>query len=219
MNITLDRKKHNPASRGEINEMSAEPNSVDRIIGIYRYFFSTQSGGRTDFNYFAPPAPVTGRRRLNASSQHLWNPYAATPVSDPRSLDGTTAAVHLSGANVAGRRWTSAYKREILDSRVKPTHALATLLAGLRPKPSVLVCASAIGIYGGRGDELLTEASLPGNGFLPQVCLAWEKATQPAIGRWDTGGASAFWRGALARWGRPGEDAAHLPRRAGGPAR
>ena len=72
------------------------------------------------------------------------------------------------------------YKREILDSRVKPTRALATLLAGLRPKPAVLVCASAIGIYGSCGDELLTEASLPGNGFLPQVCLAWEKATQPA---------------------------------------
>jgi hypothetical protein len=110
----------------------------------------------------------------------LWNPYAATPVSDPRSLDGTTAAVHLSGASLAGRRWTSAYKQEILESRVKPTRALATLLAGLRPKPAVLVCASAIGIYGDRGDELLTEASLPGSGFLPQVCLAWEKATQPA---------------------------------------
>jgi uncharacterized protein len=116
----------------------------------------------------------------NTSSQHLWDPYAATPVGDPRSLDGTRAAVHLSGANVAGRPWTSAYKQEILESRVKPTLALAILLAGLRPKPAVLVCASAIGIYGDRGDELLTEASLPGSGFLPQVCLAWEKATQPA---------------------------------------
>jgi uncharacterized protein (TIGR01777 family) len=113
-------------------------------------------------------------------SRRLWDPYSATPVSDPRSLDGMTAAVHLSGANVAGRRWSSVYKREILESRVKPTHAIATLLAGLRPKPAVLVCASAIGIYGGRGDELLTEASLPGTGFLPEVCVAWEKATQPA---------------------------------------
>jgi uncharacterized protein len=113
-------------------------------------------------------------------SQRLWEPYSVRPVSDPRSLDGTTAAVHLSGANLSGRRWSSPYKREILDSRVKPTHAIATLLAGLRPRPSVLVCASAIGIYGGRGDEWLTEASLPGSGFLPEVCLAWEKATQPA---------------------------------------
>ena len=124
--------------------------------------------------------PLSDGGGLNASSQQLWNPYAATPVSDPRAFDGTTAAVHLSGANLAGRRWTSAYKREILDSRVKPTHALATLLAGLRPKPAVLVCAAAIGIYGSCGDESLMEASLPGNGFLPQVCLAWEKATQPA---------------------------------------
>ena len=107
----------------------------------------------------------------------MWDPYSVTPVSDPRALDGTTAAVHLSGANVAGRRWRSAYKREILESRVKPTHAIATLLAGLRPKPSVLVCASAIGIYGGRGDELLTEASLPGTGFLPAVCVAVPVAT------------------------------------------
>jgi hypothetical protein len=122
------------------------------------------------------------RRRIAdaGGSQRLWDPYSVTPVSDPRSLDGTSAAVHLSGANVAGRRWSSAYKREILESRVKPTHAIATLLAGLRPKPAVLVCASAIGIYGGRGDELLTEASLPGTGFLPEVCLAWENATQPA---------------------------------------
>jgi uncharacterized protein len=120
------------------------------------------------------PSPDAG------GSQRLWDPYSVTPVSDPRALDGTTAAVHLSGANVAGRRWRSAYKREILESRVKPTHAIATLLAGLRPKPSVLVCASAIGIYGGRGDELLTEASLPGTGFLPEVCVAWENATQPA---------------------------------------
>jgi uncharacterized protein len=122
------------------------------------------------------------RRRLPGTGgfQRLWDPYSVTPLSDPRSLDGTTAAVHLSGANVAGRRWSSTYKREILESRVKPTHAIATLLAGLRPKPAVMVCASAIGIYGGRGDELLTEASLPGTGFLPEVCLAWEKATQPA---------------------------------------
>jgi hypothetical protein len=101
-------------------------------------------------------------------------------MSHPAELAGTTAAVHLSGANVSGRRWSSSYKRAILESRVKPTHALAVLLAGLQPKPAVLVCASAIGIYGGRGDELLTEDSLPGSGFLPDVCLAWEKATQPA---------------------------------------
>ncbi len=121
-----------------------------------------------------------GARVLNEEVPGLWDPYAATPISPPRQIEGTTAAVHLSGANLAGRRWTESYKQEILESRVKPTRALATLLAGLRPKPAVLVCASAIGIYGSRGDELLTEASSPGNGFLPEVCLAWEGATQPA---------------------------------------
>jgi uncharacterized protein (TIGR01777 family) len=121
-----------------------------------------------------------GARVLNEGVSRLWDPYAATPISPPRQIEGTTAAVHLSGANLAGQRWSESYKQEILESRVKPTRALATLLAGLRPKPVVLVCASAIGIYGSRGDELLTEASSPGNGFLPEVCLAWEGATQPA---------------------------------------
>jgi uncharacterized protein len=112
--------------------------------------------------------------------QELWDPYAIQPMTHHEALQGITAAIHLSGANLSGRRWNSAYKREILESRVKPTRALATLLAGLEPRPSVLVCASAIGIYGGRGDEVLTEASLPGSGYLPEVCLAWEQATQPA---------------------------------------
>ncbi len=124
--------------------------------------------------------PLHGARVLNEGAQRLWDPYAATPMSNPREINGITAAVHLSGANLAGLRWSSSYKQKILESRVKPTQALATLLAGLRPKPSVLVCASAIGIYGSRGDELLTETSLPGSGFLPEVCLAWERATQPA---------------------------------------
>lgn len=115
-----------------------------------------------------------------ASTGEVWDPYAARPMSHPQALEGTTAAVHLSGVNVAGRRWTSAYKREILESRVTPTHTLANLLAGLNAKPAVLVCASAVGIYGSRGDEVLTETSLPGSGFLPEVCLAWERATQPA---------------------------------------
>jgi uncharacterized protein len=110
----------------------------------------------------------------------LWDPYAETPVSRPEGLEGITAAVHLSGANLAGRRWTSAYKREIAESRVTPTRALALLLAGLRPKPEVLVSASAIGIYGNRGDEELSEASPPGSGFLPDLCVAWEEAARPA---------------------------------------
>jgi uncharacterized protein (TIGR01777 family) len=121
-----------------------------------------------------------GSDMSRAGSQMMWDPYGPVSLSNPRALDGTIAAVHLSGANVAAQRWTNSYRREILESRVKPTQALAVLLAGLRPRPEVLVCASAIGIYGGHGDEVLTESSPPGSGFLPEVCLAWEKATQPA---------------------------------------
>ncbi len=124
--------------------------------------------------------PFRDTGALPGDSQDLWDPYAATPMSRPERLEGITAAVHLSGVNLTGKRWTPAYKREILASRITPTHALATLLAGLKSKPAVLACASAIGIYGSRGDEVLTEGSSPGSGFLPEVCLAWEKAAQPA---------------------------------------
>jgi uncharacterized protein (TIGR01777 family) len=115
------------------------------------------------------------------SAAEVWDPYAAVPVTRPETLEGITAAVHLSGSNLAGHRWNSAFKHEISASRVTPTRALATVLAGLHSRPAVLLCASAIGIYGNRGDELLSEASSPGIGFLPEVCLAWEKAAQPAI--------------------------------------
>ena len=110
----------------------------------------------------------------------LWDPYAEAPMHDPGQLEGITAAVHLSGANVSGKRWSTSYKREIEESRTKPTFALSTLLAGLVQPPSVLVCASAVGIYGDRGVEELTEASSLGSDFLAQVCVAWEAATKPA---------------------------------------
>ena len=100
------------------------------------------------------------------------------PIAELSELEEFDAVIHLSGANLA-RRWTSAYKREIVESRVRTTQVLAVLLAGLRNPPKVLLCASAIGIYGNRGDEILTETSKPGSGFLTETCLAWEAATQP----------------------------------------
>jgi uncharacterized protein len=115
------------------------------------------------------------------NNEAVWDPYAPEPLESPETLEGIPAAVHLSGANIAAQRWTSSYKRVLRDSRLVPTRSLATLLAGLRSKPSVLICASAIGIYGDRGDELLTETSSPGSGFLAELCLDWEKAAQPAI--------------------------------------
>jgi uncharacterized protein len=117
-----------------------------------------------------------------SENEPTWDPYAAVPI-DPSSvsrLEGSVAAIHLSGANVSGHRWTDSYKKTILESRTQPTLALAKVLAGLRAKPSVLLSASAIGIYGNRGSEYLDEASGLGSGFLAEVCQAWEKATQPA---------------------------------------
>jgi uncharacterized protein (TIGR01777 family) len=110
----------------------------------------------------------------------LWDPGSTPLITDLDRLSGVVAAVHLSGANVAAGRWTEKYKREIVSSRVKSTLALANALTQLDPRPRVLVCASAIGIYGDRGDEILTEKSPPGTGFLAETCVAWEAATRVA---------------------------------------
>ncbi len=110
----------------------------------------------------------------------VWDPTAIPAIADIGALDGVEAAVHLSGANVAAGRWTDKYKREIVSSRVQSTLALANVLTQLRPPPQVLVCASAIGIYGDRGDEILTEDSPAGEGFLAETCVAWEVASGAA---------------------------------------
>jgi len=120
------------------------------------------------------------RRDAGSSSQLHWNPEAATAFRDAEPLEGVTAAIHLSGANVAAHRWTAAYKQEIWQSRVHSTRALAEALAGLRRRPPTLIVASATGIYGDRGDEILDESAAPGNGFLADVCQEWELAARPA---------------------------------------
>ena len=107
-----------------------------------------------------------------------WTP--GDPRADLRTAEGLDAIVHLAGENIAGGRWTPTRKQAIRSSRVDGTRALAESLARLERPPRVLVSASAIGFYGDRGDELLNERSPPGAGFLPETCLAWEAATQPA---------------------------------------
>jgi uncharacterized protein (TIGR01777 family) len=104
----------------------------------------------------------------------------ASVIANMDKLAGVDAVIHLSGANVAAGRWTPAYKREIVSSRVDSTLALVRAITRLRPLPRVLVCASAIGIYGDRGDQLLTEDAAPGTGFLADTCVAWERAAQAA---------------------------------------
>jgi uncharacterized protein (TIGR01777 family) len=106
-----------------------------------------------------------------------WDPEAGEV--DPAALDGVDAIVHLAGESVAGR-WTARKKRRIRDSRVLGTRLIAEQAAARDPLPRVLVCASAIGYYGDRGDQPLTEADPPGEGFLAQVVQEWERAADPA---------------------------------------
>jgi uncharacterized protein len=117
------------------------------------------------------------RREARAHDEVSWDPAAG--ALDVRAVEGVEAIVNVSGANV-GRRWTAARKQEILDSRVDTTRLLAATAATLEPRPSVLVCAGGIGIYGDRGDEILTEESSLGEGFLADVGRAWEAAATPA---------------------------------------
>jgi uncharacterized protein len=106
-----------------------------------------------------------------------WDPMAGT--IDMSGLQGVEAVVHLAGENIA-ERWTAAKKAKIRASRVQGTQVLCEALTRLAPLPKVLVSASAIGYYGDRGAEVLTEDSAPGSGFLAEVCRAWEAATEPA---------------------------------------
>ena len=117
-------------------------------------------------------APAPGEKAVR------WDPekgevYAA-------GLDGLDAVVHLAGENIASGRWNAARKAAIRDSRVNGTRLLCEALAGLARPPKTLVCASAIGIYGDRGEDALTEESPAATGFLPEVCREWEAASGPA---------------------------------------
>lgn len=109
----------------------------------------------------------------------LWNPSRATV--DVPALEGYDAIVHLSGASIADGRWTDKRKATLRSSRVDSTRVLVDSLSHLKQPPRVFVCASAIGYYGDRGDELLTESSGYGNDFLAILCRAWEaEATRAA---------------------------------------
>lgn len=119
------------------------------------------------------------RRPAQGADEARWDPEARAPL-DLSRLEGVDALVHLAGEPIAERRWNPARKARIESSRVAGTRRLAEALARLEARPSVLVCASAIGFYGDRGEEELDEESPPGAGFLPEVCERWEEAAAPA---------------------------------------
>ncbi len=129
---------------------------------------------------------VTGKGQPAYNDGTRWVNWDPTGPLNATTLGSVDAVVHLAGDNVADGRWNEAKKEKILESRTIPTRRIAEALGALPPgsRPRVFVCASAVGFYGDRGDEVLTEASPPGTGFFPDTCRAWENATAPAR---DTG--------------------------------
>ena len=124
------------------------------------------------------------RPSSNQDYQHLasdavivWDPN--NDKINARDLEGFDVVIHLAGESIFGR-WSESKKQKILQSRVKHTRLLCNSLSKLANPPDTLVCASAIGYYGNRGTEILTEESGPGDGFLPEVCQQWEQSTESA---------------------------------------
>lgn len=116
------------------------------------------------------------RRPMAGDHEISWDPSNAIL---PDAVSGFDAVIHLAGESIA-ERWTAEKKRKIRDSRVLGTKNLAEALAQAPARPKVFINSSAIGYYGDRGDEILTEQSPPGTGYLPEVCREWEAAAEPA---------------------------------------
>lgn len=121
------------------------------------------------------------RGAATAADEVRWNPsQGSIDLAGLQAAGPIDGAVHLAGEGIGEKRWSDDQKRKILDSRVQGTTLLAETLAALDPKPNVLVSGSAVGFYGIRGDEVLTEASASGDGFLADVTRQWEAAARPA---------------------------------------
>jgi len=121
------------------------------------------------------------RRASDGPGEVSWDPERG--VSQPKRLEGLDAVVHLAGENIAARRWSVEQKRRIRSSRVEATRLFVDSLRNLDRPPATLISASAVGYYGDRGAEVLTESSRRGEGFLPDVCEAWEDAAGSFSGR------------------------------------
>ena len=121
------------------------------------------------------------RRQPSATGEYTWDPYSS--VIDDRAFEGVDVVINLSGAGIGDRRWTSQRKAALYESRITTTRLLAERIARLQKPPRVFVSQSAIGIYGDRGDEILTERSSngPEDDFLASLTIDWEEAAAPAV--------------------------------------
>ncbi len=118
------------------------------------------------------------RRPPTSDDERQWDPQAES--MDSSVFSGCDVLVHLAGENIGEGRWNEKKKQRIRESRVASTNLLAKTIAGMTPKPQAFIVASAIGYYGDRSDEVLTEDSTAGEGYLADVCKDWELAADPA---------------------------------------
>lgn len=147
------------------------------------------------------------RRPAKAGADEItWDPAGGT--IDAASLEGIDGVIHMAGAGIGDKRWNEERKRVLVESRTKGTKLLAETLAGLTKPPAVLVSGSAMGYYGSRGDEELTEASSKGGGFLADLVEKWELAAKPAQ---DAGIRVAFARTGMVMSKRGGALGKQLP--------
>ena len=123
---------------------------------------------------------LAGRGKPKKANEVEWSVEDGFREEDMPRLEGLDAVVHLAGENIAGLRWTEEKKKAIRDSRVVGTHNLVNALADLEKKPKVFIAGSAMGFYGDRGDEIVTETSKPGDNFLADVAKAWESESRRA---------------------------------------
>lgn len=118
------------------------------------------------------------RRRVeNQAGEIYWNPSDCQ--IDKKSLEGYDAVINLAGKNLSERRWSERQKILLRESRIRSSELLAQVLSELVRPPAVLISASAIGYYGNRTNEVVTETSPAGRGFLAQLCMDWKKPLCP----------------------------------------
>ncbi len=147
------------------------------------------------------------RRSPEAGADEIrWDVDAGT--IDRASMEGVDAVVHLAGAGIGDKRWNDSYKQVLVESRTKGTALLSSALAELDSKPATFLSGSAIGYYGPRGDEVITETTPAGDTFLADLCVQWEAAAQPAV---DAGIPTAFLRTGIVQTPQGGALAKQLP--------
>lgn len=164
--LAKDLEAHARATRGPMRVLIT---GASGLVGRALSFF-LESGGHT----------VSRLTRHKAASGRDIEFDPEKGAAHPSEMEGFDAVIHLAGDPIAKGRWTDEKKRLIRDSRVPFTRRLAETLGALKKPPAVLISASATGYYGTRGDRILRESDPPGEGFLPEVCLQWEGATDPA---------------------------------------